>query len=343
MEVAGESRPFARWRTVAFAVVAAALLAVTMLGMAFPNVRASDAADPEPWGSDHVGEPVPEYITGDECLFCHRATIGNAWGGNRHQRTIREAGEDPWFRACIEHAGEAKELASEAALLLGSGKRAVRLLKPNGRYNQLALLSSWLAPADDGGGKWIQQAGAHWEEQRFADKCAGCHATAVDPENRAYSALSLDCFVCHGEVDVEHTKEPSLALLNAKEPGSPKVITSICAQCHLRGGRSKSAGTPYPNNFVAGDNLFRDFEYDFAQAAIDKLDPNERHVVENIRDVALLGKQEVTCLTCHDVHKSSSKKHRILEETDACATCHELEAPKSEPLPFAKHNKTCEY
>src|SRR5438094_358564 len=45
--------------------------------------------DPAAWGSDHVGKAVPESITGDECLFCHRLKIGPAWPQNRHQSTIR--------------------------------------------------------------------------------------------------------------------------------------------------------------------------------------------------------------------------------------------------------------
>ena len=28
--------------------------------------------DPAAWGSDHVGQAMPAYVTGDECLFCHR-------------------------------------------------------------------------------------------------------------------------------------------------------------------------------------------------------------------------------------------------------------------------------
>ncbi|MFO0946151.1 MAG: cytochrome c3 family protein [Planctomycetota bacterium] len=309
------------------------------------SLRHAFAADKEPadWGSDHVGEPLPEYITGDECLFCHRATIGNAWSNNRHQRTIRDFADDPRWNDELEAAGDAKALAGQATLLLGSGKRAVGLLKPNGKYNQLSLFSAWLDFTAEGKEEWLQLANAHWEENSFADECVGCHATAVDPENRAYSALSLDCYACHGEVDVEHTKDASLALLNVKQPGSPKVVTSICAQCHLRGGKSKSLGTPYPNNFVAGDNLLRDYEYDFSPAAIEKLDPNERHIVENVRDVALLGRESVTCLTCHDVHKSSSRKHAKLEENDSCVTCHEPGSPKSETKPFANHNKTCRY
>src|SRR2546425_7148381 len=35
--------------------------------------------DPAAWGSDPVDKAVPESITGDECLFCHRVQIGPAW------------------------------------------------------------------------------------------------------------------------------------------------------------------------------------------------------------------------------------------------------------------------
>ena len=49
--------------------------------------------DPAAWGDDHVGKPLPEYITGDECLFCHRK-IGSTWPTNRHQLTIRPVTPD---------------------------------------------------------------------------------------------------------------------------------------------------------------------------------------------------------------------------------------------------------
>src|SRR5262245_32164886 len=44
--------------------------------------------DPAAWGSDHVGKPVPEFTTGDECLFCHREKIGTKWAENPHNLTI---------------------------------------------------------------------------------------------------------------------------------------------------------------------------------------------------------------------------------------------------------------
>src|SRR5205085_2111137 len=50
--------------------------------------------DPAAWGSDHVGKPIPEYVAGDECLFCHRNDVGSSWKDNRHNRTVREVGAD---------------------------------------------------------------------------------------------------------------------------------------------------------------------------------------------------------------------------------------------------------
>ncbi|MDP7204719.1 MAG: hypothetical protein QGH11_04065, partial [Pirellulaceae bacterium] len=51
--------------------------------------QVAEQNDPAAWGSDHVGEAVPEYMTGDECLFCHRKKIGASWSKNPHQTTVR--------------------------------------------------------------------------------------------------------------------------------------------------------------------------------------------------------------------------------------------------------------
>src|SRR5205807_2128167 len=153
--------------------------------------------------------------------------------------------------------------------------------------------------------------------------CAGCHATAVDVKERSFAARSLDCYVCHGEVVLEHSKNTALVHLSRKRKDDARVVTSICAQCHIRTGKSRSTGLPYANNFVAGDNLFRDFQVDFSDTALAKLNPGDRHVLENIRDVVILGKEEITCLSCHEVHKQSSKKHHIVAGGggDSCLHC----------------------
>jgi hypothetical protein len=160
-----------------------------------------------------------------------------------------------------------------------------------------------------------------WQTSAFADRCAGCHATAVETKSRAFAAISLDCFTCHGDVPLEHTKDVSRVLLSSQNAEARQVI-SLCGQCHLRGGKSKSTGRPYPNTFVAGDNLFRDFEVDFADEAIAAAPAIDQHIDLNAREVAVFGRSETTCLTCHDVHGQSTAKHRDLADAAICSSCH---------------------
>ena len=124
---------------------------------------------------------------------------------------------------------------------------------------------------------------------------------------------------------------------------SPAAVTSICASCHVRFGKSKSSGLPYPTNFVAGDNLFKDFQVDFDGADDPKLNPADRHVLDNVRDVVLYGRQTMTCLSCHDVHAGSSKKHRDLPVEAICLHCHDTAQPIKGHKTYEVHSDRCQY
>jgi hypothetical protein len=313
---------------------------VFWLGLALLCAGSGDRPrDPAAWGDDHVGKALPEFVTGDECLFCHRTDIGPAWAKNRHQLTVREPEVDAPGLAALRASPSLKDLAGEVKLLMGNGRR-VRFLKRSEAYGKLDLLSvGW----DPQAGTLLDTDRPHWDTKRFADGCAGCHATAVDSRTRVFAAVALDCFACHGDVPLEHSKDTSLVVLARKRHDAARVVTSICAQCHVRTGRSRSTGLPYPNQFVAGDNLFRDFQVDWSAARIERLNPADRHVLENVRDVVLRGKEDMTCLTCHDVHRQSSKKHHRLAESDACLTCHNAIGSKKDRPAYAVHSATCGY
>ncbi len=299
--------------------------------------------DPAAWGSDHAGKPVPEYVTGDECLFCHRNDVGPSWTKNRHHLNLREAEAGSPEIQALKNTPAVQDLAKEVTLVLGKGNR-LRFLRPAEAYGKLDLLSvEWVPPRENESGKLISTNRPHWDQKMFADACAGCHMTGVDSKTRTFSAKSLDCYVCHGEVDVQHSKDTALVLLSKKRQDPAHVSTSICAQCHVRGGKSVSTGLAYPNNFVAGDNLFRDFKVDLSGDSIARLNPADRHILENVRDVARLGKEEVTCLSCHDVHKQSTKKHHSLARTDYCLICHNQTGSMKIRKPYEVHSQTCGY
>jgi len=298
--------------------------------------------DPAAWGGDHIGKPVPSFTSGDECLFCHRMDIGPTWSSNRHGQTIRTADPEAAGLAALATSPRFKSLAVEVELFLGGNNR-LRFLKRGEEQGKLDLLPvEWIPPRTGVEGKLTAFESTRWDSQKFGSRCAGCHTTGVDSSKQRFSALSLDCFACHGEVPDRHTTQSSLAILSPHGRESAAAITSICAQCHVRTGTSRNSGLPFPDNFVPGDNLFRDFRVDLSEATIQKLNPADRHVQENVRDVVLLGREDVTCLSCHDVHKQSSKKHHLVTAGNICLNCHGAGSKKVR-VPYEVHSATCGY
>ncbi|MBM3810555.1 MAG: hypothetical protein FJW20_02850 [Acidimicrobiia bacterium] len=257
----------------------------------------------QPWGTTHAGKPVPQFTDGEECLFCHRNEIGAAWQMNAHGITVNEK-------------------AGTEEFTLGS-RNHVRRLKKAG-YNKFAIWESG------------------WNETKFGDRCAGCHTTAVDPATKSFAYYGLDCYTCHGVVDLKHSGDTTLVLLSKKRRNEDPVINAICASCHLRGSLSKSTKLPYPNNFVPGDNLFLDLQVDWAQADNADLNPGDRHVYRSARDVEQKG-STTTCINCHSVHTGSSERHRRVLSSAICNDCHFEGQPRKEVRKYTVRSIICEY
>ena len=317
-----------------------------MVGLLALNVPVlSQATDPlADWGDDHVGKPRPDFVTGDECLFCHREKVGTAWANNYHNRSMTNVhGLSPTLQALVEAAG-VDDIMAESAYLLGRESQ-MRFLKPNGKYGQYAIHSTRLLVEADGTLKTSSGAG-HWDNDSFANRCIGCHTTAIDPEYKSFETPSLDCMVCHGDTPQGHQNEPDQALFAKKGTMDPRVEMSICGQCHLRGGVSRSTGLPYPTSFVGGDNLFKDFEMNFSDEAIDAMSIPDRHVFQNVRDVLLNGMSDMTYMTCHDIHDQSSRKHKALkrlERESYCMICHSDNSDYLKVYSYEEHNSICDY
>lgn len=336
-------------------IVGAALVALGALSLTpasgqdvAANKTEQKPLDPKAWGGNHAGKPIPEYVHGDECLFCHRNEIGATWQQNAHGVTVRQREDAPALTKMLTTQPALAEVAKQIEYFLGSRHR-VRFLKKEG-YGKFAILNAMAILGETGTAqspapfpvKITDAEKLSWDKEKFANRCAGCHATAVEPATKAFGAFGLDCYVCHGNVDLNHTKDNALVLLSKKRRNDAKVITSLCAQCHLRGAVAGSTGLPYPNNFVAGDNLFQDLQVDWTKADDEKLNAGDRHVWRNVRDVALYGNQAITCLSCHQVHANSSFKHRRVLRAPICAECHEGEGFKNVKR-YSVHSALCEY
>ena len=308
-----------------------------------PPSESKSAAE---WG-DHVDAPLPDYVTGEECLFCHRDDWGNRWAKNYHQRTVRPVEADSAAMKALAADGDTKGFVADTAYLLGT-RRQIRFLKRSSDYGKFGLLSVAYTPVAPGANsrrahaKRLETKNGHWDEQKFAKSCAGCHTTAVDPQTHAFSAISLDCYACHGIVNLKHSRDTKLIAFGKGNADPPRMQLANCAQCHLRTGKSNKSGLPYPTNFVVGDNLFRDYQVDLSDKALAQMNPGDRHVAQNVREV-LEGKSTTTCVSCHDIHHQSSTKHRQVAEGATCISCHAPGQPKSKVIKYEVHSNLCEY
>jgi hypothetical protein len=264
---------------------------------------------------------IPPFIHGEECLFCHRHDAGSTWQQNSHARTLRDRGGAPELE---------KRLAprADAEYFLGS-RNHVRLLKKAG-YGKMAI--------------WDERAST-WDQDRFQTRCAGCHTTAYDSDAKTYAYTGLDCYTCHGAVPMEHAADLQPAFLGKRARGDARAVTMACAQCHLRGGKSRATGLLFPYNYTAPGDLFGDFQVNLALADDKTLNPGDRHVYRNVRDVMQKGAASVTCLTCHRIHGQSSVGHwRAYRTTTSAPICLDCHATEGKYTPgYVVRSAVCEY
>lgn len=300
--------------------------------------------DPKSWGGNHVGQEIPPYVQGDECLFCHRGDVGPTWQENSHTRTIRDRKLQAGWDEILKSQPALANVESGIEFLIGARKH-IGFLRKSG-YGKFDVLSARAVTGAEGKiESWHGIENPQWVSGKFEKNCAGCHTTAVDQKSLTFNAYALDCYSCHGDVDLEHTKDTTLMILSKKRRKEAQVITSLCAQCHLRGGKSKSTGLPYPNTFIPGDNLFQDFEVDFSKADDPNLNPGDRHVWRNVRDVVVNGDESITCINCHQVHTNTNAtlRHRRILRAPICAECHNPEGSFKVVKQYTVRSEVCGY
>src|SRR5262249_44237703 len=132
----------------AIAILAAVLLTICVATMTTSqqttaSKNSQSANDPATWGGNHVGKGIPEFVHGDECLFCHRNDVGITWQKNAHGVTVRQQEDAPELRALIDKQERLATVKNQIEYFLGSRHR-IRFLKKDG-YGKFDLLSTQAA------------------------------------------------------------------------------------------------------------------------------------------------------------------------------------------------------
>jgi hypothetical protein len=292
------------------------------------------------------------------CLSCHRDKA--SYEGTAHRLTtrlptrdairgsfregenvLRSADPDVYFRmhadstgfyqtAVMGKAPDTVTRTERVSYVVGSGRRGQSFLYWSGdRLFQLPV-SYWTSLH-----RWIGNPGPMRVAPRasfdraIAPRCLECHSTWMDwvPDltvvnrYRPDSAiLGITCERCHGS-GREHVARERSAFHALRQPAvvSPTRLSrerqmEACAQCHAGPG---SSNTP-PFTYVAGQRL-EDYLVlrQPPPRAVGDVHDNQVALLESSR---CYRSSRMTCLTCHDVHRT---QRDVVALSGRCLQCHQ--------------------
>ena len=181
---------------------------------------------------------------------------------------------------------------------------------------------------------WINSPGSAYEDGRanfdraVAPRCLECHATWIEwvPELAAVNRfrpqsaiLGITCERCHAS-GREHVRLERSVLRAVRGPAivNPARLTrerqmEACGQCHAGLGTPKTPSFSY----VAGKPL-DDYLHLRPQTSDATVDVHGNQVALLARSKCFRNSQ-MTCLTCHDVHR---QQRDVAELSGKCLTCH---------------------
>ena len=219
--------------------------------------------------------------------------------------------------------------AEKIAYVVGSGRKGQSFLYWRGdRLYQLPVsywrsLDSWINSPGPG---YVE--GQVNFERSVGPRCLECHATwiqarpaltSVNDFDSTGAILGITCERCHGSGQAHVARERSVlrfvsgaAIVNPARLERDRQLET-CGQCHGGLGSPKVPSFSY----VAGRRL-EDYLH------IPKQDPNATVDVHG-NQLALLARSkcfassQMTCLTCHDVHRT---QRNVVELSGKCLSCH---------------------
>jgi predicted CXXCH cytochrome family protein len=166
------------------------------------------------------------------------------------------------------------------------------------------------------------------EKRSWFLKCAGCHATGVDPEAKTFTEIAIGCEACHGPGGnhVEATAENMMGTIVNPALLPADLSAQICGQCHTRG--KDPTGYGYPKEFLPTLNLNLLYtpvtpEKDTPKRFWPDGTSKSHHQQYLDWERSTHAEEGVTCHTCHTVHTSANKFQTKAPGSTLCVNCHQ--------------------
>jgi len=284
-----------------------------------------------------------DFVGSDRCRECHLEHY-DAWRKTPHSLATQDTRENPdAILTVFDRHRIAEDLKRKESKALPADKIHVPAIKDilytNGsRWKQSYIIRKegvlYVAPLqyDIKARRWLSYNESSWDRESWILKCAGCHATGVDPEANSFAESGVSCESCHGRGS-QHAALPKTAALEKRQtiinPAKLPIGTAaqVCGSCHSRGRSILSPQAAWPVNYSPGKLLDAYYHTDsYADADVKKAYAEAfakgHHQQYTDWHISIHAKEGVTCTSCHDVHRLGTPPTK--SGSQQCFGCHVL-------------------
>lgn len=262
---------------------------------------------------------LPGYEGSDGCRECH-SIEHEQWRGSTHARTVHEPSESEkqLLRRSLLCGDE------DAAFILGERHARRFMIASPGEPGKHVMLP---CRYDVGPAEWVGLHESDWKTLTWEKECGACHTAGFSSDDYSFRELGVGCEACHGPGSRhgEHATSGKMISFGAL-PAKGEV--TICASCHLQGGKSRATGLNYARNYVAGDDLFDDYQFDWGKLnstpenADNPIDIHQKLLIRDATRASADTGNQLRCTSCHEFHRMGHDKHEKLARQEFCYLCH---------------------
>ncbi len=263
------------------------------------------------------------YVGSFECKKCHERKYLE-WGTTLHPKMMQDAKANPFvIRGDFDTPSKIRTFNKEDVhYTIGNLFRQMYLKKAGDDYEVLPAVYDLTL------NKWeVYNSG---EKKSWFNKCAGCHATGVDPVKKTFKEAGVGCESCHGPGSNHVKAIPGYEMFTTVNPQrmTSASAAEICGSCHSRGKDKKSAH-PFPVEYMTSRglaNLYLHFDLADKKENPEMFWPSGEGKYDYMQYIDWKGSEHakagVTCSSCHTVHERKTTFQTRLAGDQQCKSCH---------------------
>jgi hypothetical protein len=192
-------------------------------------------------------EIAPGFLTSEGCKQCH-PEVFRQWKMTSHARMLRNAEKDSTAIHAHGFTDEIPFAKEDIEYALGSHWIQKYLVRIEG---DLYILPKFWNIVED---KWEPYSIWNWRSKPYSHHCNWCHSVGYDTEEKKYVEESIGCESCHGPGAKHGESEDPEDIINPANL-SKERSDMICEGCHTDGKDRATKTYPFPNGFMAGEDV----------------------------------------------------------------------------------------